>query len=79
MEVAANSKLTGIARPRKLDGEQQAHFNCHKLLAAPGRSKSVDIRAFGRTHDECVIVPDEVIQQTGWLDKGISMSTVYRF
>ena len=26
LEVAVNSKLNGIARPRKLDGEQQAHL-----------------------------------------------------
>lgn len=40
LEVAVNSKLNGIARPRKLDGEQQAHLIAITCSEPPeGRSR----------------------------------------
>lgn len=40
LDVAVNSKLNGIARPRKLDGEQQAHLVAITCSEPPkGRSR----------------------------------------
>lgn len=63
IEVAVNSKLNGIARPRKLDGEQQAHLVAISCSTPPqGRSRWT-LKLLAERMVELEIV-DEISSQT---------------